>query len=300
MVMNLIQALKNLNINENIEINEEIIKKHYRMMALKYHPDKNKDVDAASKFQEIQNAYEYLSNNNENSEKSESYDSLLRIFINQIFDDDFQKQIIYLLIVKILNKASNKVFDISLKFLENIDVVLLKKIRGFLNYYSDVFDYFYFIEKIDAIIESKEKIDLRKERINIILHPLLEDLFENNLYRLSEYNIIVPLWHHELLYDISGIELYIECYPILPENVSIDEDNNLHVLLNYKLKELMSLETIEINLGNKTFQIDRRLLYLREFQKYILKKEGIAKINEENIYGIDEKSTIILYINIMM
>ena len=300
MVMNTVQALKILNINENIEINEEIIKKHYRMMALKYHPDKNKDVDAASKFQEIQNAYEYLSNNNENSEKSESYDSLLRIFINQIFDDDFQKQIIYLLIVKILNKASNKVLDISLKFLENIDVVLLKKIRFFLNYYSDVFDYFYFIEKIDAIIENKEKKNFTKERIHIILHPLLEDLFENNLYRLSEYNIIVPLWHHELLYDISGIELCIECYPILPENVSIDEDNNLHVILNYKLEDLMSLETIQINLGNKTFQIERNQLYLREFQKYILKKEGIAKINEENIYDIHEKSTIILYINIMI
>jgi hypothetical protein len=184
--------------------------------------------------------------------------------------------------------------------LENIDVVLLKKIRDFLNYYSDIFDYFYFIEKIDVIIENKEKMDVRKKRTNLILHPLLEDLFENNLYRLSEYNIIVPLWHHELLYDISGTELCIECYPILPENVSIDEDNNLHVLLNYKLKELMSLETIEINLGNKTFQIDRRLLYLREFQKYILNKEGIAKINEGNIYDIHEKSTIILYINIMI
>jgi hypothetical protein len=31
-----------------------------------------------------------------------------------------------------------------------------------------------------------------------------------------------------------------------------------------------------------------------------LKKEGIAKINEENIYDIHEKSTIILYINIMI
>ena len=300
MIMTPSQALKILNIHENHEINEEIIKKHYRMMALKYHPDKNKDINAPSKFQEIQNAYEYLSNNIENSEKSESYDSLLRIFINQIFDDDFQKQIIYLLVVKILNKASNKVIDISLKFLEKIDCVLLKKIRDFLNYYSDIFDYFYFIEKIDAIIENKEKMNLKKERIHIILHPLLEDLFENNLYKLSEYNIIVPLWHHELLYDISGIELCIECYPVLPDNVTIDEDNNLHIVVKHKLKELMSLETIEIKLGNKIFYVERKELYLREFQKYMLKKEGIAKINEENIYDISEKSTIVFYINIII
>jgi hypothetical protein len=163
-----------------------------------------------------------------------------------------------------------------------------------------VFDYFYFIEKIDEIIENKERKNFTKERIHIILHPLLEDLFENNLYRLSEHNIIVPLWHHELIYDISGIELCVECYPVLPENVTIDEDNNLHVLLNYHLNEVMSLEIIEINLGNKTFHIERKLLYLREFQKYVLKKEGIVKINEENIYDISEKSTIIFYIHMIM
>lgn len=42
------------------ESNEDEIKKAYRKLALKFHPDKNSDADAEDRFKEIAEAYEIL------------------------------------------------------------------------------------------------------------------------------------------------------------------------------------------------------------------------------------------------
>ena len=73
------------------------IKKSYRELALKYHPDRNKSPNAAEKFNEISTAYGILSNH----EKRNIYDqtghsgiddrfSQEDIFRNTDFDDIFQ------------------------------------------------------------------------------------------------------------------------------------------------------------------------------------------------------------------
>jgi len=57
-----------LEINDNASADE--IKKAYRKLARKYHPDVNKDKDAEEKFKEINAAYEVLSD----KEKKQQYD----------------------------------------------------------------------------------------------------------------------------------------------------------------------------------------------------------------------------------
>ena len=47
-----------LNVSENASSSE--IKKAYRTLAKKYHPDMNKDPEAEEKFKEINAAYEVL------------------------------------------------------------------------------------------------------------------------------------------------------------------------------------------------------------------------------------------------
>ena len=48
------------------------IKKAFRKLALKYHPDKNPDKDTSKKFQEIAEAYEILGD----EDKRRQYDSM--------------------------------------------------------------------------------------------------------------------------------------------------------------------------------------------------------------------------------
>ena len=71
-----------LNIEKNASKSE--IKKAYRKLALKYHPDKNKDKDAEGKFKEISEAYAVLYDD----EKRKMYDTYGHAGIDQQFSKE--------------------------------------------------------------------------------------------------------------------------------------------------------------------------------------------------------------------
>ena len=97
------KAYEILGIDLNEEITIDIIKRHYKLSALKYHPDKNKNVDAVAKFQNICEAYEYLCkyNNIHANIKDNNYETLLFSFLKKIIGVDSNQYNMFIIIIMI-------------------------------------------------------------------------------------------------------------------------------------------------------------------------------------------------------
>ena len=80
-----------LGVSENASADE--IKKSYRKLARKYHPDINKEESAVEKFKEINAAYEVLSDPEKKAEKQRRMKMrmiLMRTIISKIYLDSYK------------------------------------------------------------------------------------------------------------------------------------------------------------------------------------------------------------------
>jgi hypothetical protein len=306
--MNYKEACKNLELNSLEEFDTDLLKKKYRIFALKHHPDKNKEENAVQKFQEIQESYEYLLKYknfelNENSSDEEddtdsedfsnktNYKSILFSFLRNIIATDAKTKIFY-----ILKNISSTCETNALDVLSKLDKHMLIKLYEIVEKYCDVLHFSEdFLEKMKDIINEKIKNDEC-----IILNPTLEDLFENNLYKLkvNGFTYVVPLWHNELIYDSSGNDVYVKCHPILPENIEIDDKNNIYVKKEYNLQDIWKEEFLIITLGKERFYIKREELILKEKQNVVFAKQGISRINTKNMYDVTSKGDVIVIVKL--
>ena len=290
--MNYKKACKHLGIEETATLTKEILKKHYRMNALRYHPDKNNTPEACSKFQEIHASYDFLlkkidgenifnmnlENEFEEEDNNNSYAGILMSFIKNIMKNDgIQNSLYYIIIEKISNVCEKKALDM----IEKVDKTVLIKIIEIIGKYREVLHFSNdFIEKIRMVLNKQEMHDRD-----------ITTVVNNTTY-------IVPLWHDELVYDNNGNDLYVKCFPILPENITIDNKNNIHVNITYNVKEILDKEIVVVNIGKRNCEINPKELLLTKNQSVVLKNEGISKINTVDIYDISKKSNIIVYITL--
>ena len=82
----------------------------------------------------------------------------------------------------------------------------------------------------------------------------------------------------------------------MPNNITIDENNNIYITLHVPLDFSLLNNTIDFKLGENIYSIPCDQLKLKIKQNYIFKKSGISKIFENDIYNIDERGDIIVNI----
>jgi DnaJ-class molecular chaperone len=294
------QACLCLDLSPDQEIKPEDIKRQYRRKALQFHPDKNTSENAADEFRNVRESYEYLMetggflDQNEGDDINAGYQNVLFSFLGPILKSDMFQEIkskaFFIIIDKITSKCESKALDV----LDKMDKKILAKIYEILFAYKDAFHITEdFLRKVEEILKRKTQNDEC-----IILNPFLDDLFENNLYKLVENGekYVIPLWHHELVYDNKGADLYVKCIPILPDNMEIDEYNNIHVNAKCSVNELWLLDYIEIDLGKQKIKMPRRQIKMTEQQTIVMAGMGISKINVNDIYDISKKADV--YVNL--
>jgi len=297
--MNFQKACEIFDLNESIEINAKELKQRYKIYALKYHPDKNKSPNATEKFQELNSAYEYLSKHyKQNTDSHEmfgvnmTYSNILFTFLKTVIPIDKDTDIINVIIQKISKVCESK----SIDFLEKLDKEILIKIFKIIKKNKEIFNISdEYIHLIETVITNKTKNDEM-----IIINPSLDDLFNNNLYRLTINNntYIIPLWHHELMYDNNDINIYIKCNPILPDDIDLDDNNNIHIYRTLKINELWGKDVFEINVYNRKYTIETKKLSLLPNQIVHIPNAGISRINTKDMLDISNLSTVIFHIQL--
>jgi hypothetical protein len=287
--MDLDKALQILEITEFHKLTLSLLKKRYYKLALKHHPDKNGNtIESGERFKQIGEAYDIIKREIceeeiVKDEKDINYLHVLKSFISGINEKYGES------ILSLIKEISSGCKVISLKFFETTSKENLTTVYYFILKYKSV------LHLNDTIVEQVKTILLEKYKdIQIfILNPSFNDIVQNNVYKLEVDEILyyVPLWHTELYFDSNII---VKCIVDLPENVEIDEDNNIIIEHHISISSLWDKEFITINIDNLSIDITVSQLFIRKFQIVVLKCKGISQIDEHDIYNIEKKSDVIV------
>ena len=298
--MNTEKAINILNLSLPFSLNE--LKRNYHKQSLKLHPDKNNSPNATAEFQELKNAYEYLKLNIDDFSEIDTNEfdffEILNNFTSKLSGKKLDKSLVLNIIENLSEKFSENSKLIYKELFEGIDKQTSLDLFEYLKKYAEVFNI-----SNDTLNKIGDIINEKFENDEIIkLHPTIDNLISDDVYKLDFDNTLyyIPLWHHEIIYDLSfNNQLIINIIPNLEHHISIDDYNNVHIHLTKNIKGLLTSKTIMFNIGKKVFNIPCNELYIKKKQKYIYKKHGISKIDTNDVYDVSKKSDVIVHLTLI-
>lgn len=282
--MNFNKSCKILELNK-ANVNKETIRKAYFKKALKYHPDKNHSAESNKIFIEIQEAYNYL-NENENEYENVNVDHFLSQYVFTILKSDS--------INYFTDNLKDLCDDLTIKILYELEledclsiINLIENNKMILNISNK------YMERLKEIKKNKSK-----DKKYIILNPLLENLVNKDIYLLTldlKEPYCIPLWHNQLEFDDSVI---VKIEPILSDNIEIKNNNDLVITERVNIKDILNKKYHEIKFLKNILKINVEDIRLKTQQIIKIKKAGIPIINTKDIFCVENISDV--YINLQL
>ena len=256
------------------------LNKRYHLLALKHHPDKagagiGSSIEAGAtasaateRFKEINDAHKRVKEYFYSADGCEfhpetGYDSILQLFIQTILvkmtaapgvDATAIQSLIHLIITKGIQSGI-----VMFRNMEKHSCITIYEI---LSRNQDLFGISQEImDELTHIVEEKTGDDLV-----VRLNPSLLDMLLDRVYILQEngHSYYIPLWHSELHFknaaagatvgavdDALEREVIVLCDPELPENVDIDDDNNIFISLTVEIRDLFSNQVIPVYINDE-------------------------------------------------
>ncbi len=252
-------------------LSEKQLKHKYHLLALRYHPDKNKSPNANKQFQDIHEAYHVICKEKQIKPQKMDYRTMLSNYLSYYVKDSE-------VIVELLYKKLNK----------NIDKILKKCTRQRLVVIYTLLHQQKELLQIPQELLTKVKDMIHSKTIEIELVCSFKDMWEQKIYVLpiKQQKIYIPLWHTNLEYNIQGYQLEITC-KCSDKEIIIDRNNNVHITLardqytdnHYNIPVIGFKKVIETNIHNN---------------KIVLQGEGLPKINQDDIYDNTHLGDVIL------
>jgi hypothetical protein len=259
------------------------LNKRYHLLALRHHPDKVGNVgnvgDGAALFKEINEAHKrvkdyFYSDDADADNGNGNYDSIFKLFIKNILTKITSVSGFYAgaggntadAIDTIIQSILSTGIQSAVFSFRKMDKPSCIAIYNILSENQELFSISREImDELTSILEEKTQDD-----IVIRLNPSLLDMLLDRVYILTEcgQTYYIPLWHSELHfkqpqplsesvesssssssssslpYDTK--ELIVLCEPELPDNVTIDEHNNMYISLDVNIHNLFRDQIIPV------------------------------------------------------
>ena len=136
----------------------------------------------------------------------------------------------------------------------------------------------------------------------LVLTPKIENLFNCDIYNLELDNgssYYIPLWHDELEFRNEASYFVVKIEPIIPDNIEIDDDNNVHIYHIFCIRELFRKENYIINIASREFIIKVSELFMKPQQIVRFVCQGIPKVDVKNVFEVSNRGDVIVHIDLV-